>query len=300
MSRIDHHRPQFPDASGFFKKSYHLEMVTDPIRTDAVFRALRRALRPSDVFCELGCGTGIFSIYAAERCGKVYAVEMDPKMVEIAAENIRKSRFADRIELIHGDALEFERQHSEALERFDVVFCEMMSIWGIEEPQVPVANRARRDLLKPGGLLLPLRIVNLVELGHHPFRVGDIDMKAAIPLFTGVARPAVMTERRVCRVLDFSDIVSADLGADTELNAIVSGPVNCAILSSVVQLGPEVAFSGSDSLMPQTVVPLSEEISVKAGDSIRFRAAVRARSDMGEATFLAEVVEGSAERNHPL
>jgi len=291
MSRIDHHRPQFPDASGFFKKSYHLEMVTDPIRTDAVFRALRRALRPGDLFCELGCGTGIFSIYAAERCRSVYAVEMDPKMVEIAAENIRKSRFADRIQLIDGDALEFELPkplRGEVTERVDVVFCEMMSIWGIEEPQVPVANRARRDLLKPGGQFLPLRIVNLVELGHHPFRVGEIVMKAAIPLFTGVAKPAVMTERRLCRVLDFSDIVSSDLGADIELHALVSGQINCAVLSSVVQLGPEVVFSGSDSLMPETVVPLSEEISVKAGDRLRFRASVRARSDMGEATFLAE------------
>jgi predicted RNA methylase len=291
MSRIDHHRPQFPDTSGFFKKSYHLEMVTDPTRTESVFRALRRALRPDDVFCELGCGTAIFSIFAAERCKKVYAVEMDPKMVEIAAENIRKSRFADRIELIDGDALEVPlpaSRNGDGSEHVDTVFCEMMSIWCVEEPQVPIANRARRDLLKHGGQMLPLRIVNLVELGYHPFRVGDIAIKAAIPLFTGVARPAVMTERRVCKVLDFSDVVSPDLGADIELDAIASGQVNCAILSSVVQLGPEVVFSGSDSLMPPTVVPLSEEVPVKAGGRLRFRASVRARSDMGEATFLVE------------
>jgi hypothetical protein len=85
--------------------------------------------------------------------------------------------------------------------------------------------------------MLLLWIVNLVELGYHLFRVGDIAIKAAIPLFTGVARPAVITERRVCNVFDFSDVVSSDLGPDIELDAIASGQVNCAILSSVVQLG---------------------------------------------------------------
>jgi predicted RNA methylase len=286
VSRIDHHRPQFPDASGFFKKSYHLEMVTDPIRTDAVFRALRRAIRPTDVFCELGCGTGIFSIFAAQLCKQVYAVEMDPAMADVAADNIAKSAVADRIQLIRGNALHVDLPLPR--DGVDVVFCEMMSIWGIEEPQVPAASRARRDLVKPGGTVLPSRIVNLVELGYHPFRAGDIVMKAAIPLFTGVARPAAMTERRVCKVLDFSEPVSMDLGADIELVAVASGIVNCATLVSVVQLGPDVVFSGSDSLMPPTVVPLVEEIEVRAGDRIRFRASVRAQSDLGDATFIAE------------
>jgi predicted RNA methylase len=123
MSRIAHHRPDFPDASGFFKKSYHLEMVTDPARTEGVFRALRHALRPSDVFCELGCGTAIFSIFAAERCRKVYAVEMDAKMVEIAASNIAKSRFADRIQLIDGNALDVELPGGD---RVAAIFSEMI------------------------------------------------------------------------------------------------------------------------------------------------------------------------------
>lgn len=291
MSRIDHHRPQFPDGSGFFKKSYHLEMITDSCRTDAVFRALRQTLRPADVFCELGCGTAIFSLFAAEHCSKVYAVEMDSQMADIAAENIGRSAFADRITLVRGNALEVELPvplDGDSRPRVDVVFCEMMSIWGIEEPQVPVANRARSELLKPTGRLLPLRIVNLVELGYYPFCVAGVVVKAAVPLFTGVVRPTVMTEKRMCNVLDFAHTVSLELSAAIELKAIASGPINCAVLSSIVQLAPDVAFSGSDSLMPQTVVPLREEISAEAGDTLRFRASVRALSDIGEATFAIE------------
>ena len=189
MSRIAHHRPQYPDHFGQFKMSYHLEMISDRERTAAIFHALDSCLDPEMVFCELGCGTAIFSIFAAGRCKKVYAVELDPAVAAVARANIERSRFADRIELLVTDALTVELP-----EPVDATFCEMMSIWTVEEPQVLVANRARHDLLKPRGLFLPSRIINLAELGHYNFGSGEVVMKATTPLFTGIVKPAVMTE----------------------------------------------------------------------------------------------------------
>ena len=285
MSRIDHHRPQYADLFGHFRRSYHLEMVSDNTRTNAIFRALRRALRPDTVFCELGCGSAIFSTYAASRCSKVYTVERDPVIAETAALNIEQCKYSERIELIHDDALAVELP-----EKVDVILCEMMSIWAIEEPEVPVFNRAHKDLLREGGIFLPVRIVNLAELGYYDFRFGDIVMKAAIPLFTGIPRPAVMTERKTCKVLDFSGHISPDLHVDVEMDAIASGLVNSVCLSSVVQMGPDTVFAGSDSLMPQTVVPLEEEINVSVGDHLRFRASTRARIDLEESSFRVDII----------
>lgn len=259
-------------------------MVSDRARTDAIFAGLRRVLKPDTVFCELGCGTGIFSIYAASICRRVYAVEMDPQMMEIACRNFQLSEAAERIESISDNALDVELP-----EQVDVLFCEMMSIWTIEEPQVRVCNSARKRLLKPDGLMLPSRIVNQAELGHYDFERGGIQMKAATPLFTGIRRPAVMTERRTGRVLDFDDVVSEDLSTEIEFEAAASGDINCAVLTSLVQFGSQIVFSGSDSLMPPTVVPLDEDISVRFGDRIRFQAAARANSDFGESAFVAEV-----------
>lgn len=286
-SRIEHHRPQYPDLFGQFKKSYHLELISDKARTEAIAMALQQALLdPEAVFCELGCGTGLFTIQAARSCRKAYAVEIDPVMLEVARKNFLACRYRDRIELIAGDALKTELP-DEA--RADILLCEMMSIWCIEEPQVPVVNRALGHFLKPGGVVLPQRIVNLVELGTYNFRVNDVIMESAIPLFTGIAAPAVLTERRVCKVLDFTAPVDLDLSVALDLEAVASGTVNCAVLTSIVQLGPRVVFSGSDSLMPRTVVPLHEPVAVTVGDRIHFRASVRAWSDIGEAKFVAEV-----------
>ncbi len=283
MSRIDHHRPRYPELYGQFRKSYHLEMVSDWTRTHSIFHALCRALAPGMVFCDLGCGAGIFSTYAAERTQRVYAVEIDPVIAETAKENFASSPFADRIEFIEGNACELDLP-----ERADVIFCEMMSIWCVEEAQVPVFNDAFERHLKPGGVFLPQRIVNLVDLGHYDFQVTGIEMKAVIPLFTGIAGPAVLTETRVAKTLNFSAPVNRDLSCTLELDAVATGTVNCARLTSIVQMGPEVVFSGTDSLMPSTVVPLSEEVSVRAGDRLRLQASVRARSDLGESIFRVE------------
>jgi predicted RNA methylase len=283
-TRIEHHRPQYPDQFGQFRRAYHLEMVADRARTEAIYSALQRCLRADMVFCELGCGSGIFSVFAAHWCRKVYAVEQDPAMVEVAARNVAASRHAGKIHLVHGDARDVALP-----ERADLVFCEMMSIWGVEEPQVPVVNHARAALLKPGGVALPLRIVNLVELGHYNFRFRDAELKSEMPLFTGVPRPVVFTERKACRTLDFSGEVGTDLSAEVMLPAQLAGTVNCAVLHSYVQMGPEVGFSGSDSLMPPTVVPLADEVAVRAGEVLRFRASVQAWSDLGGGLFAAEL-----------
>lgn len=283
MSRLDHHRPRYPDLLGHFKKSYHMEMIADRVRTDSICDALRRTLRPEHVFCELGCGSGLFSMFAAEVCRKVYAIELDPAIAAVAAANFGTSRHRDRIRLIEDDAMTAELPDGD---RADVVFAEMMSIWTVEEPQVVAMNRARRDLLADGGVVLPSRIVNLAELGSYSFSVRGVELKAALPLFTGIPGPALLTERKVVRVLDFGAAVPLDLGATVEYKALGSGRVNCAVLWSYVELGPGVPFSGSDSLMPPTVVPLQDEVEVKYGDRIQLLATARAWTDLGEVTLI--------------
>jgi len=287
MGRIDHHRPQYPEPKGQFKKSYHLEMVADRQRTGAILRALRLTLSqsPDSVFCELGCGTGIFSIYAAGFCKKVYAVELDPKMVAIARQNIVHAKLEHKIELIEGDASTITLP-----EKADIVFCEMMSIWCIEEPQIPVFNHAVEQILRPGGQYLPSRIVNMAELGHFNFQLENVEIKASMPLFTGIPRSGIMTGRRVCRVLDFSQPMDLSLNASTTFEAMGDGTLNCAKLTSIVQMGPQTIFSGSDSLMPLTVAPLQEPLEVKFGDRIRFDASAHARMDLNEAEFTVQKI----------
>ncbi len=115
-------------------------------------------------------------------------------------------------------------------------------------------------------------------------------MRTPMPLFTGVKDPTILTETRVAKKLDFSAPVNCDLGFTLELEALATGLLNCARLTSIVQLGPGTVFSGSDSLMPPTIVPLAHNVPVEVGDRVRLCGLAVARSSLSASVFEAEIL----------
>ena len=86
--------------------SYHIheEMLKDSVRTRAYQRAIED--NPQDfegkVVLDIGCGTGILSIFAARAGAKhVYAIE-NAEIALFAAEIIKKNGFEDKITVIKG------------------------------------------------------------------------------------------------------------------------------------------------------------------------------------------------------
>jgi tRNA1Val (adenine37-N6)-methyltransferase len=72
---------------------------------DAVLLAYYAAPRASDRVLELGAGCGIVSLIMAYRCAdlKIYAVEIQKELAELAANNIHQNRMNDRIEILQAD-----------------------------------------------------------------------------------------------------------------------------------------------------------------------------------------------------
>jgi predicted RNA methylase len=283
-SRIDHHTPQYSDALGNFGPAYHLELIRDTERVNRICAALDETLHADSIHCELGAGTGIFSIYAARRCRKVYAVEQDPEILQMARANIERAGLTDKIELIHADALTFR-----PAEKVDTLLVEMMSIWCITEPQIRMLNHATRHILKVGGSPMPSRIVNTFELGHYDFEVMGVSCPASIPLFSGITQPRIMTTSQVFNTFDLSRQNPENISHAVDISSLLSGRINCARLSSLVQMSENITFYSTDSLMPQTLVPL-QEIAVKAGDRLRFSASFKTRTSIEAGEFGIEIV----------
>lgn len=59
----------------------------------------------SDVL-EIGCGTGIVSIFAARKAGKVVATDISPKAVQNALENVRLHKLDSKIDVREGNLFE--------------------------------------------------------------------------------------------------------------------------------------------------------------------------------------------------
>lgn len=72
------------NSKNFTRLQVHEEMVADAVRVDSYHEAIRRHVRPGDVVVDLGTGTGILALFAAQQQAKqVYALDHSP-FIEVA------------------------------------------------------------------------------------------------------------------------------------------------------------------------------------------------------------------------
>jgi|688.fasta_scaffold284674_1 predicted RNA methylase len=79
--------------------------LRDRPRTESFRDAIRSRVKRGDVVLELGSGSGILSLFAAQAgAAKVFAIEADRYQVEQLRLNAKDNGFEDVIIPIHGDA----------------------------------------------------------------------------------------------------------------------------------------------------------------------------------------------------
>jgi Ribosomal protein L11 methyltransferase (PrmA) len=101
--------------------SAQIRMLEDRVRTLRFIRAIRRTVRSGDVVVDLGTGSGVLAVAAAQAGAKhVYAIEVRP-IADVAARLFQASGLSDRITLIRGTSTEIELP-----ERADVLVSEMI------------------------------------------------------------------------------------------------------------------------------------------------------------------------------
>lgn len=89
------------------------------VGTDAVLLGSWMHVEGASRLLDIGCGCGLISLMAAQRCkeGRVVAVEIDGEAAAQAHENVQKSPWKERIEVVHADICNFS-----SAEGFDVIF----------------------------------------------------------------------------------------------------------------------------------------------------------------------------------
>ena len=123
---------------------YQYNLLCDVARVEGLKNVIMKNVKEGDIVADLGTGTGILAMFAAEKAKWVYAVEIDPFIIEAAKNIVRHYPAGDKIEFIEADAGRVELE-----EKVDVVICEMLDTALIREPQVPVMNYAIENLIKP-------------------------------------------------------------------------------------------------------------------------------------------------------
>jgi predicted RNA methylase len=125
-------------------------MLKDETRTKAYSQAISQIVKPGDVVLDVGAGTGILSIFAAQAgAAHVYAVERTP-ISATARDIIEANGLSDRITVISEDIRDIALP-----EKVDVIVSEWMGFYGIDENFLQPLLVARDRFLKPNGSMIP-------------------------------------------------------------------------------------------------------------------------------------------------
>jgi precorrin-6B methylase 2 len=154
------HKEEDMTSKDYYFDSYshfgiHEEMLKDEIRTLTYRNAMchNKHLFRGKVVLDVGCGTGILSMFAVRAGAKhVYAVDYS-NIITQARQIVKDNGMAEKVTLIKGKVEEVELP----IEKVDVIVSEWMGYCLFYESMLDTVIFARNKWLKPGGLLFPDR-----------------------------------------------------------------------------------------------------------------------------------------------
>lgn len=130
----------------------HYDMLSDKIRTETYKDAIlhNKETLKDKVVLDLGCGTGILSMFCATAGAKrVYALDQS-EVIYHAMDIIRENNMQDVINPIKG-----RLENTKLEEKVDIIVSEWMGYFLLFEGMLDSVIYARDNFLKSGGLLLP-------------------------------------------------------------------------------------------------------------------------------------------------
>jgi len=166
-------------AADYYADSYshfgiHEEMLKDEVRTRTYMNSILRNehVFKDKVVLDVGCGTGILSLFAAKAGAKhVYGIDMSA-IAETAQQIVRDNGYTDRVTIIRGKMEEV----SLPVEHVDIIISEWMGYFLLYESMLDTVLWARDKWLAPNGLTFPDRAsIHMVAIEDGEYRAEKID-----------------------------------------------------------------------------------------------------------------------------
>jgi protein arginine N-methyltransferase 3 len=139
-------------------------MIQDKVRTAtyAKFILTNPDLFRDSVVLDVGCGTGILSLFAA-RAGARRVIAVEASQMATKAEKIVKANaFEDVITVVRGKVEEVSLP--EGIEQVDIILSEWMGYALLYESMLDSVLVARDRFLRPGGVMAPSQCQMMIGL----------------------------------------------------------------------------------------------------------------------------------------
>lgn len=262
----------------FIPLHYHYQMLLDESRMKGFEEAIQRAVPPQGLVVELGAGTGVLSSFAARNARKVWGVERNPQMAEVATRLINENGLSDRVEIIRADAKDYCPP-----EPVDVVICEMLHSGLLREKQLQVIDAFKKNYkARFPDTRLPTFIPEATILACQPVQQNFTfhGYRAPIPMFFEPHNPETgtssLTDPLVYSFFEYRGNLPQDLSFQTSIKVATTGELNAVrfVTKNVlyVNLQENRTVDWHNFYM---VLPLHAPIPVTVGDRIIIRFSYR-------------------------
>ncbi|PRT52761.1 Protein arginine N-methyltransferase 1 [Wickerhamiella sorbophila] len=290
MKDLDKNDQHYFDSYDHF--SIHEEMLKDRVRTlayrDAIMR--NRDLFKDKVVLDVGCGSGILSMFAA-RAGAKKVIGVDrSQIIHMARKIVEVNGLSDTITLIQGQMEEVKLP----VPKVDIIISEWMGYFLLFESMLDTVLYARDHYLVEGGLILPDRTTLLMaaieDAEYKDEKVGywdDVygfdytpfkDIVTEEPIVDIVESKAVISNSVEIGSIDLYTVKKEDLAYRHRFDLTFDRSDTCHALVSwfdidfAQRLPNPVSFSTGPFDKPthwkQTVVYTPTELQVNAGDRL--------------------------------
>jgi type I protein arginine methyltransferase len=260
------------------------KMIADAPRMEAYVGALRQAVKPGSVVIDLGSGPGLFALLACQMGAKrVYAIEAD-NVIEVARQGAIANGYEEILVCIQDYSSRITLP-----EQADVIVSDLRGILPWFQQHLPSIIDARRRLLKPEGILIPLRDVLWASLVEAPDTYNDLvgpwenngygfDLSAARRLVTNTWRKLRVTpeqllvEPKQWCVLDYAKLEGPDINAEISWTLAKPRTAHGLLVWFDSELLEGIGFSNRPSdpelIYGNAFFPFSRPIDLSAGDEI--------------------------------
>ncbi|KAK2146091.1 hypothetical protein LSH36_634g01061 [Paralvinella palmiformis] len=278
----------------------HEEMLKDEVRTLTYRNAMyhNRHLFKDKIVLDVGCGTGILSMFAAKAgAKKVIGIECS-SIVEYAEKIVKANKLDDVVTLVRGKVEEVSLP--DGIDKVDIIISEWMGYCLFYESMLLTVLYARDKWLAPGGLIFPDRATLYVcAIEDRQYKdekinwwdnVYGFDMscirKVAIqePLVDVVNPKQVVTNSCLVKEVDIYTITPADLTFEAPFhlqcrrNDYIQALVtyfNIEFTKCHKRTGFSTGPDAEYTHWKQTVLYFDEYLTVKTGEEIYGTLSVR-------------------------
>jgi len=242
--------------------NYHVQISTDALRIAAWQASLKDLLRPGMLALEIGAGSGILTMLAAQTGAEVVACENDPVLAAIAEEVVRHNGLAERIRIV-GKPVEELRLGEDLPRPADLLLLDLFGnrLFDFEPFEI---IRFASQLLRPGAAVVPMRASLVAALADFqrwhrivPGEVAGFDLGPLLDL-TSMRRSLDPADPDLTLRSAAVTMVSADLPGDMPApsgeveHMLVSdgGRVNGVALWLRLELAPGQVLEARPGLAP--------------------------------------------------